>query len=76
MTSPKQIRDQAARTAQEARRGAIAAIGAELMNRWNAGRADPSQLAVTGHDTATGFGFCLERDGVTYTVAVTRDLGE
>jgi hypothetical protein len=44
------------------------------MNRWNAGRTDPAQMAVMGHDTATGYEFCIERDGVTYTVTVARDL--
>jgi hypothetical protein len=61
--------------AQSARKATTAAIGAELINAFNQGWTDPSDMAGHGHETSTGFEFHLERDGVTYTIAVSRDMG-
>jgi len=71
MHNPKRARDQSWQAAKQSRR---AAIGTELMKRWNTGTADPSLMAVLGRDTATGYEFCIEQDGVIFTVAVTREL--
>lgn len=43
------------------------------MDRFNRGVTDPSLMAELGHSTTTGFEFCIERDGVTHTITVTRD---
>ena len=61
--------------AEAARAVRTAAVGVDLMNAYNHGKTDPGQMAVLGHDTMTGFEFCVERDGVTYIVEVHRDLG-
>jgi len=74
MHNPEQARNQSWQAAKQSRRAAIAAIGTELMKRWNTGTADPSLMACLGRDTTTGYEFCIERDGVVFTVAVTRDL--
>jgi len=63
------------REAEAARVASTAGIGVELMRAWNRGKTDPSNLALMGHDTSTGYEFCIERDGVTYVCTVTRDLG-
>lgn len=55
------------------RAAVMAEIGTELMNAFNHGKTDPSDMAMLGHDTATGFEFCIERNGATYTVSVSRD---
>lgn len=62
------------KAAQAARTATTAAIGAELMNAFNRDKTDPSAMSELGHETSTGFEFCIERDGVVYTVTVTRDL--
>lgn len=66
-------RDQARAAADKAQAGLLAEIGVELMNGFNRGKTNPWDMAKLGHDTATGFEFCIERRGVTVTVTVTRD---
>lgn len=61
--------------AQDARNATTASIGRDLMDAWNRDKTDPSLMAVVGHDSTFGFEFCIERDGVTYTVEIRRDLG-
>jgi len=61
--------------AQAARQASTASVGVDLMNAYNRGRTDPGEMAVLGHETMTGYEFCVERDGVTYIVEVHRDLG-
>lgn len=74
MTEDPLNREQSTKKAQAVRVAAIAAIGVELMNAWNRNKTDPSDMAVMGHDTSTGFEFVIERNGVTYNVDVRRDL--
>jgi len=61
--------------ARAARAAATASVGVDLMKAYNRALTDPSQMAAMGHDTSTGYEFCIERDGVTYIVEVHRDLG-
>ena len=51
----------------------MAQIGVELMNSFNHGKTDPSEMAMCGHDTMTGYEFNIERNGAVYTIAVRRD---
>jgi len=60
--------------AEAARIAVTADIGTELMVAFNRDKRDPSLMAELGHETSTGFEFCIERDGVVYIVTVTRDL--
>lgn len=57
----------------QVRTAKLAALGVELMNSFNAGKTDPSLMAVCGHDTVTGYRFYVERDGETYAVSVNYD---
>ena len=66
-------RSEAGKRADSLNAHAIAQLGTELMNAFNHGKTDPSDMAVLGHDMATGFEFCIERNGVTYVVSVARD---
>lgn len=70
---PAGARKDAARRADDTRAAATERIGRELMDRFNRGVTDPSLMAELGHSTTTGFEFCIERDGVTHTITVTRD---
>lgn len=56
-----------------ARAAVMAQIGTELMNAFNHGKTDPSEMAMCGHDTMTGYEFNIERNGAVYTIAVRRD---
>jgi len=60
--------------ADQQRQAVIAGIGAELMTAFNRGKTDPAQMAMLGHDTATGFEFVIERNGEVYVWSGTRDL--
>jgi hypothetical protein len=57
--------------ARAARATRIHEIGEELMAWWNIGKRNPGEMAVNGGDTATGYEFLIERDGRTFTVAVS-----
>jgi hypothetical protein len=57
---------------KKARAAATEEIGKTLMDRYNRGLTDPSVMAVMGHSTATGYEFCIDRNGVEHTVTVTR----
>ena len=66
-------RSEAAKRADSANAHAIAQLGTDLMNAFNHGKTDPSDMAILGHDTATGYEFCVERNGVVFIVSVARD---
>ena len=66
-------RVEAGKRADQANAHPIATIGIELMNAFNHGKTDPSDMAQMGHDTAMGYEFCVERNGVVYVVSVGRD---
>lgn len=51
----------------------MAQIGVELMNTFNRDKTDPTEMAMCGHDTMTGYEFNVERGGAVYTVSVRRD---
>lgn len=57
----------------EVRSAKIAGVAVEMMNRWNQGKTNPSDMAVCGHDTSTGYEFFVERDGEIYNFTVTID---
>lgn len=61
------------KAAQAKRNAVTAGIGTELMNAFNRDKTDPSGKAELGHETSTGFEFNIERDGVVYTITITRD---
>jgi hypothetical protein len=71
---PSVARQEAAQRAVASRQGLIERVGADLMNAWNRGRTDPSDMAMLGHDTAAGYEFCIERDGAIIIVSLARDL--
>lgn len=71
---PAGTRKDAARRADDTRAAATESIGRELMDKFNRGVTDPSDMAELGHSTITGFEFFIERDGVVHMVTVTRDM--
>lgn len=68
------MREEEKRRADQAKQARIAKIGVDLMNSYNRGKTDPSDMATHGHDTMTGFEFYIERDGFVTRVALSRDL--
>lgn len=73
MTESPVRKADAEKRADQANAHAIATLGTELMNAFNHGKTDPSDMAQMGHDTAMGYEFCVERNGVVYVVSVGRD---
>ncbi len=43
----------------------IAEVAKRVMDRYNTWVDDPSDMAVNGHDTATGYEFFVQKDGRT-----------
>ena len=68
------MREQEEKRANTARAAATADVAKEVMNAYNRTKKNPGDMACLGHDTARGFEFALERDGVVYTFTVSRDL--
>jgi hypothetical protein len=60
--------------ADAASHAVLASIGTDLMNAYNHGKTDPSDMAVMGHDSSRGYEFCIERGGRTAVVSVAWDL--
>lgn len=73
MKTSQDRRSEAGKRADSANAHAIRQLGVDLMNAFNRGKTDPSEMAVLGHDTMTGYEFCVERNGVVYVVSVGRD---
>lgn len=69
-----EVREQDKARADAARAAKLAQVGVELMNAYNHGKKDPSDMAVLGHDTTTGYEFYIEPGGDTVKVSITYDL--
>jgi hypothetical protein len=59
--------------ADAANKARIAKVGVDLMNAYNRGKTDPSDMATLGHDTMTGYEFYIEEDGLVIKIDLTRD---
>jgi hypothetical protein len=59
--------------ADAANKARIAKVGVDMMNAYNKRQKNPSDMATHGHDTATGYEFYVEGDGVVIKVDLTRD---
>lgn len=73
MTESPVRKADAEKRADQANAHAIHQLGVDLMNTFNHGKTDPSDMAVLGHDSMTGYEFCVERSGVVYVISVGRD---
>lgn len=72
----RDVREEDKKKADQAQAASTERVGVDLIVGYNRGKTDPSQLASYGHANGTGYEFSLERDGVTFTVQVRRDLGD
>lgn len=55
------------------RQARIAEVAREMMDAYNHGKTDPSDMAVNGHDTDRGYVFFIERGGRTFRFTAELD---